>query len=44
MTTTYICDFPLDFPFFFTPERETAAVRILTDARELPPVRETPIP
>jgi hypothetical protein len=44
MATTYICDFPLYFPFFFTPERTTVDARQVASVRQLTPTRETPIP
>jgi len=44
MATTYRCEFPLYFPFFFAPERETAKVRAVAAVRTLTPARETTIP
>ena len=43
MATTYRLEFPLYFPFWFCPERETAAVRKRVAVRELDAARETPV-
>jgi len=43
MATTILCDFPLDFPFWFIPERTTIAYRNLDQVRQQPIERETEI-
>jgi len=44
MATTILCDFPLDFPFWFTPERILESTRSSSTIRQQIEVREIEVP